>query len=157
MNEGWLNDEYLIIFSEAESTAASSKYKLSQYLSGYTLVGLRGWDDFIVINPTGAMCSFPTVPLDPTMTTPFSLPESLVLQSDERFTGKIKWYLKPLIFGGDPQDKSNLVWVSLDQHAELVVWWNDQYKTLKEQATHVQPGLLASLSGRCAIKPHSAG
>jgi len=57
MNEGWLNDEYLIVFSEAESTAASSKYKLSQYLSGYTLVGLRGWDDFIVINPSGAMCT----------------------------------------------------------------------------------------------------
>lgn len=137
MNEGWLNDEYLVVFSEAESTSASSKYKLSQYLSGYKLVGLLGWDDFIVINSSGAMCSLPTVPLDPTMATPFSLPESLSLQSDERFTGKIKWYLKPLIFGGDAQDKSNLVWVSLDQHAELVVWWNDQYKALKEQAAHV--------------------
>jgi len=136
MNEGWLNDDYLILFSEAESASASSKYKLSQYLPGYVLVGLRGWDDFIVINSTGAMCSLPTVPLDPTMAAPFSLPENLALESDGRFTGKIKWYLKPLIFGGDPQDKSNLAWVSPEQHAELVVWWNDQYKTLKAQAGH---------------------
>lgn len=136
MNEGWLNDEYLALFSEAESASISSKYKLPQYLPGYTIVGLRGWDDFIIISSTGTMCSLPTMPLDPTMVVPFSLPENSSLESDERFTGKIKWYLKPLLFGGDPQDKDNLAWVSLGQHAALVVWWNDLYKTLNAQADH---------------------
>ena len=134
MNEGWLNDEYLVLFSEAESTSVSSKYKLSQYLPGYTLIGLRGWDDFIVINSAGAMCSLPTVPLDSTRVEPFALPKEISLKPDDRFTGKIKWYLKPVVFGGDPQDKGNLAWVSLEQHTELVVWWNDKYKTLKAHA-----------------------
>lgn len=134
MNEGWLNDEYMVLFTEAESVSASSKYKLSQYLPGYTLVGLRSWDDFIVISSAGAMCSLPTIPIDPKMAVPFSFPENLSLESDERFTGKIKWYLKPLIFGGDPQDEGNLTWVSPEKHAELVVWWNNQYKTIKAQA-----------------------
>ncbi|MCC6075218.1 hypothetical protein ACFPTX_01195 [Pseudomonas sp. GCM10022188] len=134
MNEGWLNDEYLILFSEAESISASSKYKLSKFLPNYTLVGLRGWDDFIFIDPRGALCSVPTVPLEPTMATPFSLPENLFLEPDDRFAGKIKWYLTPLFFGGDPQDMNNLSWVSLDQHSELVAWWNEQYNALKTQA-----------------------
>ncbi|KXI29138.1 hypothetical protein [Paraglaciecola hydrolytica] len=134
MNEGWLNDEYIVVFTEAESALASSKYELSQYLPGYTLVGLRGWDDLIVISPTGVMCSLPTIPIDPKMIVPFFFPEDLSLESDERFTGKVKWYLKPLIFGGNPQDEENLTWVSHEQHAELVVWWNNQYKIIKAQA-----------------------
>lgn len=136
MKEGWLNDEYLVVFSEAESASASSRYKLSQFLPGYTLIGLRGWDDFIAIDSAGAMCSLPTVPLDPKRVAPFALPQDLSLKPDARFTGKIKWYVKPVAFGGNPQDKGNLAWVSLEQHAELVVWWNDKYKTLTQQANH---------------------
>jgi len=25
-------------------------------------------------------------------------------------------------------DKTNVAWVTHQQHAELIVWWNDQYK-----------------------------
>jgi hypothetical protein len=133
MNEGWFNDEYLALFSEEERTSVSSKYRLPTYLPGYTLIGLRGWDDFIVMDTTGAIFSLPTIPLDPAKVAPFVLPEGVVLEQDARFTGKIKWYLKPVVFGGDAKDKSNLAWVGLEQHADLVVWWNDQYKTLKAQ------------------------
>ena len=28
MNEGWFNDEYLVLFSEVESASVSSNYKL---------------------------------------------------------------------------------------------------------------------------------
>jgi hypothetical protein len=136
MTEGWFNDEYLVIFSQSEGVSLSSKYKFADSLPGYTLVGLRGWDDFIVINPAGVMCSIPTVPLSETSKTEFAIPNNLSLEDDIRFTGKIKWYLKPIVFGGDPQDKQNLTWVTLEQHVELVVWWNNQYKSIKA-AEHV--------------------
>jgi hypothetical protein len=131
MTEGWLNDEYLVLFSQEESISLSSKYKFPSFLPGYTLVGLRGWDDFIVIDPAGAMSSLPTVPLDAAARTEFSLPDSCSLEPDGRFIGKIKWYVKPLVFGGNPEDKDNLAWVTPEQHVELVVWWNDKYKTQK--------------------------
>ena len=131
MTEGWFNDEYLVIFSQSEGASLASKYKFSESLPGYTLVGLRGWDDFIVINPAGVMFSIPTVPLSETSKTEFVIPNNLSLEDDIRFTGKIKWYLKPIVFGGDPQDKQNLTWVTLEQHVELVVWWNNQYKSIK--------------------------
>lgn len=49
MNECWQNDDYLILFTEDESLAAAKAYS-DHHLPGYTLLGRRGWDDFIVIN-----------------------------------------------------------------------------------------------------------
>jgi hypothetical protein len=137
MIEGWFSDEYLVLFSDEERTSVCAKYRLSQYLSGYTLVGLRSWDDFIVMNTAGAIFSLPTVPLDPARVAPFVLPENVAPEQDARFTRKIKWYLKPLVFGCDANDKGNLAWVGFEQHADLVVWWNYQYKTLKAQDQNV--------------------
>jgi hypothetical protein len=75
------------------------------------------------------------VPIDQSSIEKFALPDDLSLEPDDRFTGKIKWYLKPLIFGGDPQDKDNITWVTPKQHSELVVWWNEQYKTVKARTS----------------------
>ena len=126
--EGWLNDEYLVLFSEAERSALADRYGISATLPGYVLVGLRGWDEFIVLNEAGGMLCMPTVPLDLEYAKPFALPGSFDLIADSRFSNKIKWYVKPLVFGGDVQDLDNMTWVSLAQHAELVAWWNAQYK-----------------------------
>ena len=131
MKEGWYEGEYLVLFSQAETVVAQARYNLAVYLPGYTLVGLRGWDDFIVINPAGIMCSLPTVPLEAEEAAPFKLPASPSLEADARFTGKIKWYVKPLVFGGDAQDDGNTMWVTHEQHAELVSWWNEKHKGIK--------------------------
>jgi hypothetical protein len=126
--EGWLDDEYLVLFSETEAAVQAERYGILNALPGYILVGLRGWDEFIVLDDAGRMVLLPTVPLDPASATPFTLPASFDLVADSRFSNKIKWYVKPLVFGGDMQDQNNLTWVSLAQHAELVAWWNAQYK-----------------------------
>jgi len=134
MNEGWLAGDYLVLFSKSESEEAFVRYGFEEILPGYALLGLRSWDDFIVIAPTGETLSLPTVPLDPKNGEPFSLQRSLALTEDDRYKGKIKWYVKPLVFGGDPRDEANLTWVNHEQHAQLVHWWNHQYKTLKAQS-----------------------
>jgi len=129
--EGWLDENYLILFSEEEGSEAAERYQLDAALPGYTLVGLRGWDDFIVRDAIGKTYTVPTVPLDAMYLEAFELPSTLALQGDPRFAGRVKWYIKPLIFGGDPQAKDNLTWLSLPQHVELVVWWNATYRKQK--------------------------
>ena len=75
--------------------------------------------------------SVPTVPLDTHYLRPFTLPSPLVFDPDARFTSKMKWHIKPIAFGGDPQAAENAVWVTHDQHVQLVNWWNQQCRTIR--------------------------
>lgn len=131
MIEGWSRDDYLILFEE-DASGLEQAYALAQSLPGHRLLGLRNWDDFIIQDEAGAVFCVPTVPLRAEQAEPFVLPEAAAhsLRPDPRFTGRIKWYLKPIVFGGDPAVGANLVWVSLAQHAELVRYWNDIHRKL---------------------------
>lgn len=101
-------------------------------LPGFDVVGLRTWDDFIVRDSAGNIFSVPTVPANPQHLSPFAIPkDAQTLRSDERFQGKIKWYVKPIVFGGDPSLGDNVVWVTHETHAQAVRWWNEQYRALK--------------------------
>ncbi len=138
MNEGWVNDDYLILFDESEIASVSDRYSLSQFLPGFQVLGLSSWDDFIVRDAQGKTFSTPTVPIDRQYLSPFVIPERIEnLSPDARFSGKIKWYLKPLVFGGDPTIGENVAWVSLEEHAHLVRWWNVKHRSDKStgQAT----------------------
>lgn len=131
MNEGWQNNDYLILLAEDESAKAMQAYGFDRFIPGYVLVGLKGWDEFIVVAPSGSLQVVPTVPLDASQAEPYVLPEPISLQADSRFANKIKWYLKPLVFGGSPTDETNAAWISHAQHTEVVRWWNEQYRQAK--------------------------
>ncbi len=133
MNEGWQNDDYLILLAEDESAKAMTAYDFGRFIPGYLLVGLKGWDEFIVVGPSGGLHVVPTVPLDASQAVPYVLPQPISLQADSRFTNKIKWYLKPLFFGGSPTDDGNVAWISHARHTEVVRWWNEQYRRAKTQ------------------------
>jgi hypothetical protein len=134
MREGWVGDNYLILFEAEELQTQSAKYSFSDLLPGYTLLGLRGWDEFIVDDNAGHIFTVPTVPVSTTHLARFKLPCSdEAWTADERFAGKIKWYLKPLVFGGDPSSHQNQAWISHDQHAQLVRYWNNMYRSMKAQ------------------------
>jgi hypothetical protein len=129
MKEGWLGGEYLILFEGSETGAATDRYAIALALPGFELIGLRGWDDFIVRNRNGDVFSVPAVPFDKKWLTPFQMPNGAPrLQPDDRFAGRIKWYVKPVAFGGDPEIGGNVVWVSHEEHAGLVQWWNERYR-----------------------------
>ena len=135
MTEGWLGDDYLVFFADLEVAAVSERYAFSQFLPGYRVLGLRGWDDFIVRNAQGKTFSIPTVPLDTQYLQPYLAPEHLEnLSPDPSFAGKIKWYIKPVVFGGDPGLEENVTWVTLEEHVQLVRWWNDLYRSAKNKA-----------------------
>lgn len=133
MNEGWQNDDYLILLTEDERAKALTAYAFDQFIPGYLLVGLKGWDEFIVRTPSGGLQVVPTVPLDASHAIPYVLPQPILLQPDSRFANKIKWYLKPLVFGGSATDDTNVAWISHAQHTEVVRWWNEQYRQAKAQ------------------------
>jgi hypothetical protein len=134
MREGWHNDDYLVLFDEAEISAASNRYAIAQLLPGYDVVGLRGWDDFLVRDTAGQTYSITTVAPEVRHLSSFAAPsDHVTLQGDDRFAGKIKWYVKPLRFGGSPDLAENVTWVNHEQHAQLVRWWNEKYRQIKVQ------------------------
>jgi hypothetical protein len=135
MKDGWHDDDYFALYeSQEEAIAASARYGLSEYLPGYVAVGLKGWDDFILCDTNAKYYTVPTVPLSKEEITPYAFPaETLKLESDERFEKKIKWYVTPIVFGGSPTDKGNIVWITHEEHAEFVRWWNKLYFEVKNK------------------------
>ena len=61
MNEGWLGEEYIVLFEE-KAPELERAYGLADFLPGYKLLGLRGGEDFIVEDNNGSLFTFPTVP-----------------------------------------------------------------------------------------------
>lgn len=130
MIEGWHNDDYLVLFEDQnEALRITELYGIGVYLPGYLVVGLRGWDDFVLTDAHGQCFRVPTVPLDAKYLDAFDFQVDLAaIQPDARFTGKIKWYVKPIVFGGSPTAEENIAWISLEKHAEFVRWWNKLYR-----------------------------
>jgi hypothetical protein len=64
VEEGWFGDDYLILFAGSELRAACKRYAISDWLPGYEVVGLKGWDDLIVRDAGFRTYSIPAVPLD---------------------------------------------------------------------------------------------
>ena len=129
MFEGWHEQTYFILFDDVEAARLTEAYGLPTFLPEYVLVGLKNWDDFIVTNAQGDTCTIPTVPAIQQYLELYSFPKTLKnLVPDERLTGKIKWYIKPIVFGGDPQFGDNVRWISIEEHTALVKWWNKTYR-----------------------------
>ena len=127
MLEGWTQAYYLILFDESERAAVAQEYGLAQMLPGYELIGLRGWDDFIVTSE-GAVFTVPTVPCIQKYLKPFKLPDDVsTLESDQRFTENVKWWVTPLIFGGKATAENSTL-LSHSQHRQMVRWWNNEYR-----------------------------
>ena len=123
MKEGWFEETYWVAYDETESKSMTSGYGISRLLPGHTVVALVGWDDFIVRDEVGRLFRVPTVPLSAKYVEPFRpLPDLDELTSDERYAGKIKWYVQSIAFGGSPNAEENMTWVDVTNHQELV-WW----------------------------------
>ena len=128
MREGWSNQEYLILFDDHEVLPATVRYGIPDRMPGFVVVGVRGWDDLLLRDRSSHVFTVPTVPILPEHMQPFLLASDHdSLQGDPRFNGMIKWYVTPVVFGGDPSAGSNIAWVTHDVHAQLVRWWNAKY------------------------------
>lgn len=127
MIEGWHKDEHFILFDLEESLAATKRYRLHATLPGYVIIGLKGWDDFIVQSTEGHLFTVPTVPLIREYLAQLSAKPPTHLEPSEQ-AGKIKWYIQPVVFGGSPDLGENVTWVDHLTHVDLVCWWNRKYR-----------------------------
>jgi hypothetical protein len=129
MKEGWYNDDYLILFEGSEAEDKERDYEIDRLLPGHRLLGMVGWDYFLVMNRENQrVFRVPTIPL--ILKEKEEWPHKVdlaALKPDERFQGKVKWYLKPVVFGGDPNPGGNLVWISHENHVQGVKYWNQMY------------------------------
>ncbi|MBI5486437.1 MAG: hypothetical protein HY905_03805 [Deltaproteobacteria bacterium] len=133
MREGWAGDDYLIVFDAVEVAGATEAYGLPRFLPGYQIVALVGWDDFLVVDGGGRRFRVPTVPLDTRYLEADGRSfEDVQLAADDSFKGRIKWYLQPLCFGGDPRRGPNMTWVDFATHQQLVRFWNERYRRVAQ-------------------------
>lgn len=134
MTEGWFNDAYYLLFDQGEAADVGKAYRLDVYLPGVTVIGLKFWDDVLIRDVDGLVYSVPSVPLDRGHFRPerSAVPAARLLEPDARLSGKVRWFVKPVAFGGDPKDDGNTTWITLAQHAQVVRWWNDQYQTIRQ-------------------------
>lgn len=136
MIEGWLDDEYLVLYEDSELAAVSDQREISRWLPGFQVLGLRGWDDFIVRDSTGRTYTVPAVPILQQHLSPYALPrDSSRLKPDENVRGQIKWNVQPVVFGGDPTSYENMTWLSHEQHIQAVKWWNERYRSITREPT----------------------
>jgi hypothetical protein len=133
MIQGWNNDDYLILFDEQnEAVKMAERYTVTSSLPGYALIGLKSWDDFILRDAKNQHFTIPIVPLDLQYLQIFNFDlNSSKLLVDQRFTDKIRWFIKPIAFGGDPNAETNTSWITINQHIEAVKWWNQLYRDVK--------------------------
>ena len=91
--EGWSGDQYYTLFEGADHDAITQAYGVDKLLPGYIVVGLVGWDDFLLVKD-GEYFTSPTIPAVAEYVVPFSsndLPTSL--ESDPPRVGTVKWYV----------------------------------------------------------------
>ena len=133
MIQGWHNNDYLILFGEQNAAITmTERYAVASSLPGFIVVGLKSWDDFILHDAKNRFFTVPTVPLDSQHLQPFVFNlDPSTLRADQRFIGKIRWFIKPLVFGGDPSVETNTAWLTVDEHVEAVKWWNQFYRDVK--------------------------
>jgi hypothetical protein len=130
MLEGWSGDEYYTLFDQSDYLFLTEEYGVEALLPGYSVVGLIGWDDFLLLRD-GNYFTCPTVPIVTQYVVRFAMSQlPSHLHPDHNLAGRCKWYVTPLIFGGSPTGDSNLIWVDYMQHRELVRWWNEKYKEM---------------------------
>ncbi len=130
MTEGWHGDDYLLLFESHEIDSVTAAYGLPRFMPGYRVLGLKSWDDFILSDQAGATFTLPTVPMVAKYLAPWTFRRPANLQPDAKFQGKIKWYIKPLAFGGSPELGDNMTWLTPDVHQKSVAWFNQMYRDL---------------------------
>ena len=136
--EGWLGDEYVRLYAEADRRYTASLYAFYEFLPDCELWGSWGLDA-LCLAPDGKFYRIPWIPLaeshqQEAYSSVAALQASLsslheATPAYEHF-GKEVHFTTPIIFGGSPDDSANIVMVDQATHAQLCLYWNRVYARL---------------------------
>jgi hypothetical protein len=143
--EGFVGSTYVVLYAAEQLLAFNASYHVSEFTPGFLLFGSNAIGDafaFDVRSDDSRLVLLPFIPLRPDLAEPLGATISeflhglLVDPPDPPLTpnpaaiGKEAHDIKPIAFGGDPNDHKNKALVPREQHAELVVFWNQTYQRL---------------------------
>jgi len=131
MIKAYTKENEILLFDSDKVSQISSEYCLDKVLPDHQIIGLIDWDDFLIVDKNNKTFQVPTVPIDTQYLNSF---ECEVVKEEEVKEELIKWYVTPLIFGGDPSSSENINFIDIETHIKLVVWWNNKYQEIKKNA-----------------------
>jgi len=137
--EGWLGEEYVRIYADADRARIAGLYDFKQFLPGFQPWGSWGLDA-LCLGPDSRLFAIDWIPLEES----FAREKYASVAAFEEGIARLReataeyehfqkemHFVKPIIFGGDPAEMP----VMLDQatHAEVCRFWNATYRRLKNQ------------------------
>ena len=142
--EGFVGEIYLRLYRLLELPALNQAYEVGRYLPGYTMFGSTGGGEgYFVEHKHGTLLRIPMIPmlLEFSEVVGRSLPEFLKtaasgkrrLEADTDTIGLELHEIKPIVFGGDPEDPQNKTLLSPPKHAEAVRHWNQIFRDLRSK------------------------
>lgn len=141
--EGTLEDGYIILWKSEELIPFNLKYEVKQHAPGVFLFGSNGGGEGYGFDSLAEMkvVQVPFVGMDrrhievlaPTFTDFFRTGRVSEVRDDtadpSRRSGMEIFEIQPIILGGDPVDPENKIWLTRDQHFEIVRYWNRVIRT----------------------------
>lgn len=147
--EGWIAGTYVALWPASKIVEYNRALDSSIYAPGLLLFGTDGGDEafaldmsngyWVVVVPLVGMSRDVVVPLAPTVTDWLSAIADDVRRSPPRRQVRPRMNLfhkQPLILGGSPDDRANIVWVELEQAIDLARWWNVRLAELRGVRHH---------------------
>lgn len=145
--EGFLGEEYIILWRAEELAQLNKAYEAERYAPAILLFGSSGGGEaygFDTHAEPACVVRLPFIgmerrhlgPVTRDFTDLFSRGAALSMREQHRPLQREMELveIKPIIFGGDPVDPENKMWVTREQHIELVRYWNRQTSTIREQS-----------------------
>jgi cell wall assembly regulator SMI1 len=148
--EGFIGEEYLILWRAEELFNFNERYEVSKYAPGLILFGSTGGGDGFAFDTRTSPYRVMQVPfvgmtndeefyvagsfgeLLAQMRATMDRSSELSRKSDPRSRGKEIFEIQPVLLGGSPTDLENKVVLTRDQHIELVRYWNNVVNDLRK-------------------------
>ncbi|WP_218191712.1 SMI1/KNR4 family protein [Pseudomonas sp. B28(2017)] len=145
-DEGWLGEDYFILWRADDLVSLNHKYEVEHYAPGIFLFGSTGsgdaWGFDLRANPpTVVRIPFVGMAAGHVETVANSFSELLQLSASHptpslkpasEHAGMELFEIQPIIFGGDPVDPANKEWKSREEHIQLVRFWNQTLEKAKQ-------------------------
>lgn len=130
--EGWLGDVYVRVYAPSSRRSVAALYEMEKFLPHHEPWGSWG-GDALCHAQDGKFYRVPWIPLSAAYCQEVyagigELHKALTNLHEatpayEHF-GKEVHFIKPLVFGGDPNDPTNVAMIDQKAHAEICCFWN---------------------------------